>query len=137
MVRERKATRAIVVAPDRAILLLYTQPREGRGFWMTPGGGLEPGESDEQGLRRELREETGLEELTLGPLLARRHLFFGSGERRTLQTEHIYLVEHERFEPVMHDQKEARYVTAFRWWPLAELETTEERIAPRTLPQIV
>lgn len=33
----------------------------GRGFWCTPGGGLEPGESLVEGVRREIVEETGVE----------------------------------------------------------------------------
>jgi len=33
----------------------------GRGFWCTPGGGLDPRESLMEGIRRELIEETGIE----------------------------------------------------------------------------
>jgi 8-oxo-dGTP pyrophosphatase MutT (NUDIX family) len=32
-----------------------------KGFWCTPGGGLEPGESLIEGVRREIVEETGVE----------------------------------------------------------------------------
>jgi 8-oxo-dGTP pyrophosphatase MutT (NUDIX family) len=40
----------------------------GRGFWCTPGGGLDPKESLIEGVRRELIEETGVEPV-VGKLL--------------------------------------------------------------------
>lgn len=46
-------------AADRLLLVQRGRP-PGAGLWSLPGGRLEPGESDEAGLRRELLEETGL-----------------------------------------------------------------------------
>ena len=40
----------------------------GKGLWSIPGGRIEPGESDEQAVVREIREETGLV-VTCGRLL--------------------------------------------------------------------
>jgi 8-oxo-dGTP diphosphatase len=52
-------------------LLVVRRGREpGRGRWSVPGGRLEPGETVEQGVAREVREETGLE-VTVGPLVGR------------------------------------------------------------------
>jgi len=48
--------------------------------WEFPGGKLEPGEDEPTALRRELREELGVQ-IKLGPLLARiRHRYAETGE---------------------------------------------------------
>jgi 8-oxo-dGTP pyrophosphatase MutT (NUDIX family) len=49
---------AVIHDPARRILLQEKASGEG---WSLPAGAIEPGESPEQALRREVREETGLE----------------------------------------------------------------------------
>ncbi|HEX5986819.1 MAG TPA: NUDIX domain-containing protein [Nocardioides sp.] len=61
---ERHAVRAVVVR-DGAILLMRTAD----GAVKLPGGGVDPGESDEAALLREVDEETGLSVTSVGPLL--------------------------------------------------------------------
>lgn len=50
------------------ILLIKRGHEPGMGLWSVPGGRVEPGETDEQAVVREVREETGLE-VACGPLL--------------------------------------------------------------------
>jgi 8-oxo-dGTP diphosphatase len=45
---------------DGRILLIRRANEPGRGLWSVPGGRVEPGESDEAALVREMAEETGL-----------------------------------------------------------------------------
>ncbi len=50
-----------LVHDDEGRLLVVCRAREpGRGQWSVPGGRVETGESDEQAVRREVLEETGL-----------------------------------------------------------------------------
>ena len=57
---------------DDAVLLVRIAPGElGAGLWMLPGGGLDFGEDPAVCVRRELREETGLEGVVEGLLAVR------------------------------------------------------------------
>jgi 8-oxo-dGTP pyrophosphatase MutT (NUDIX family) len=68
MIVERETVRAILLTNANEVLLFRTHvPDKSEYFWVTPGGGLEPGETPEQGLRRQLREELSLDEFVMGP----------------------------------------------------------------------
>ncbi|SPE35245.1 NUDIX hydrolase [Candidatus Sulfopaludibacter sp. SbA3] len=58
---------AIMLRRDR-ILMAQRGKEPLKGWWSLPGGALETGESLEDGVRREVREETGLEIVPLGVL---------------------------------------------------------------------
>jgi mutator protein MutT len=50
------------------MLLILRGHDPGKGLWSIPGGRIEPGETDEEAVVREIREETGLE-VACGELL--------------------------------------------------------------------
>lgn len=138
MLEERRAVRAVLLTPEEDVLLMRIHPPGSQDhFWITPGGGLAPGESVQDGLRRELREELGLLEFQIGPLVWRRHHTFDWGDRRISQQEEYYIVRAPRFDPVMSDEAEARLLHSFRWWPIAALAVSEETLTPLSLCKIV
>jgi len=135
---EREAIRAILLTPAPEVLLLRVRdPAGGDAFWITPGGGLEPGENIEAELRRELREELGLEDFVIGPVVWRRHHTFDWAKKRVSQREQYHIVYVARFEPRMSDALEMQVVERFRWWPVVELPRATERLTPLALAEIL
>jgi len=137
--RLRDAVRGVVVDPAGRVLLVLFEFPDWTG-WATPGGGVDPGESDEEALRRELAEEAGLEGFELGPLVWRRTHLFELGIDWDGQVERYYLVRAAAFEPAPRltwEELNAEYVTAVRWWTQDELEATDDEFAPRELPRLV
>ena len=62
---------AVIEGGDGRILLVKHIPERGgfwRGKWICPGGGLELGETIEEGIKREVMEETQLEIDLVSPL---------------------------------------------------------------------
>ncbi len=134
----RDAARAVVLDPENRVLLTrLVHPDSGEVFWTTPGGGLDPGEELETGLRRELLEETGLDDVELGPLIwTRRESFLWDG-RIIDQSERFVLLRVPAFEPrpaFTNEQLRAEGVYEVRWWTLDELERSDEVVYPTRLP---
>ena len=127
----RRAVRALVVdADDRVLLVRFVNPATGLAWWATPGGGIEDGETHEHALRRELVEEIGLEEFELGPLAFEIERTFPWDRRLIRQHNSIYLVRVHAHEPRPTVDLSQEGVSGFRWWTLAEMERTNERLTP-------
>src|SRR5262245_45564657 len=90
----RRAARLVLIDGDRRVLLLRHAGGADRGFWATPGGGVENGETREQAARREAAEELGAKHVTLRALWTGR-TEFSIGSRQIAQEETFYLVEGE------------------------------------------
>jgi TDG/mug DNA glycosylase family protein len=107
----REAVRAAVVAPGGRTLMLH-YAHEYDEWWIPPGGGVDPGESDEQALRRELREELGIEEFEVGPLLFEHEHWFLLEHGYGGQRNRVYLVRLPHFEAtVLSEARDARWFT--------------------------
>ena len=130
--------RVIIIRDDT--IALIERYRAGRHYYVFPGGGVEPGETDRQALFRELREEAGLRDPKPGRRLWRAQFvtpeFASPGGGWLRQRDDVYLVRVRRADvsvPNLVDEQ----VIEHRWWTLAELERSPELFGPLDLPRRV
>ena len=135
----REAVRALVVDPSGSTLLVRFEWSD-KTVWAPPGGGVEPGESPDEAIVRELAEEVGLRNCEIGPCVWTRTHWFDEMPGWGGQSERIYLVKTESFEPVPEwsaEQLAGEGIAGMRWWSRGELENAKAIFAPRNLPRLL
>lgn len=99
---------------------------------------MEEGELAVDTLRRELNEETGLQDFKLGPQVwLREHIFTWDGTT-IHQKEDFYLIPSPRFRPSMAanpEQAEIDSFCQFRWWAVQDIMESDDLFVPRQLGQ--
>ena len=142
VIRRRVARVLLFDDQDRLLLFYVRDPADPAGdpWWYLPGGGMDPGESPEQAARRELFEETGIEDAEIGPVvLQRRGVRFRFGGRDYEQDEwHVFgRLQAGGGIAGGGDDLEAEAVAAHRWWTVADLTTSSEVVYPSGLAATV
>jgi 8-oxo-dGTP pyrophosphatase MutT (NUDIX family) len=141
-VKHRPTARIMLVNEGKEVLLYKTHfdpevqlpPR-----WLTPGGGIDEGETAQEAAVRELFEETGMrvDEKDLGEpiLVASGTWLWGDGVHSHTYTDTIYRFDVETFSPDTSGftQDELRDVLEIKWWNVQELLDSEEQLAPQEL----
>lgn len=111
----RLAARAVVRNHEGKIGLCYVEKYD---LYAMPGGGVEAGESPEDTVRREVREEAGC---TCGEIIPLGTVYENRGSQNFVQQSWYYAVEAEKDDlPLQLTEKERKNGTQIRWYDLEE-----------------
>lgn len=142
--RERPSSRILLLdAEDRLLLFRFDFAHgsfDGRIFWCTPGGGVDPGESFEAAACRELHEETGLLIADPGPEVARRRYGYKLANGESMRSDdHYFLIRVDALTICDRNWSdlERQSITEHRWWSRDELADCPDRIWPGDLGDLL
>jgi acetyl-CoA carboxylase carboxyl transferase subunit beta len=107
-----RAVGALITGPDGRVLLVLRGHEPGKGQWSVPGGRINPGETPENALVREVHEETGLH-VVVQELLG--HLTI------PISAENVYAVTDYRCQVVGGELVAGDDAADVRWVALTEL----------------
>ena len=138
----RPTSRLLVLDDDDRVLLMKTVAPDTSRFarWITPGGGVDPGETHVEAAIRELHEETGQVVTEVGDVV-RVDDFEVSWDDADHTHGHaeFYVVRLPHFAVVDDDwtDDERSDIVESRWFALDELATTDEPVEPGDLAELL
>lgn len=139
----RRCARVLLVDEEDRVLLFRSVDYMGPGveYYVTPGGGLDAGESLEAGAVREVFEETGLRlDGPLGPVVAETAGVWSDGPDLAVESEDAYFfVRVPHFDPVRDGLEaiEQREFTEAVWLTIPEVTQIDALVFPARIASLL
>jgi len=104
-------------------------------WWEIPGGGIDFGEDSATAAGRELYEETGIEDVEMGPVIWTQHVqfTFGGWNFDSHDRIHVAWCDGGDYRPRHLEALEAAAFLGARWWALDDLLASDEPVLPALL----
>ncbi len=142
-----ESARALLVDPSDRVLLMQLAsgrislaPTESRKtFWLIPGGSLNPGETFEDALVREIFEETGLRLKHPGQWIWTSPKRIVRDGRPVDTLARVYIQRVQNFDPIPKalTEEERDSFRGLRWWRLEEINISNEIFIPNQLASLL
>ncbi|WP_210413724.1 NUDIX domain-containing protein [Leptospira ilyithenensis] len=113
---------AALIQDKKGKVLLIQQTKKGQGYWLLPGGGIEFGESAEEALQRELKEELELDVISSAFLLLNESID-PKKQRHLIQL--VFQVKVKDQVPKINPQEKA--ISGFGYFTFEELQRLDLR----------
>ncbi|WP_210412773.1 NUDIX domain-containing protein [Leptospira ognonensis] len=113
---------AALIQDAKGKVLLIQQKKNTSGYWLLPGGGIEFGESAEEALKRELKEELDLE-VTKSSFLLVNESIDPNRKRHLIQL--VFLVQVKALLPKLNPKEKA--ISGFGYFTNVEIQKMDLR----------
>jgi 8-oxo-dGTP pyrophosphatase MutT (NUDIX family) len=136
--RLRRSARVFLFDPAGDVLLIRIVAPLADGpfvFWVTPGGEMEPGEDAREAAERELFEELGIRPQLAGPVHEERGGTYVHLGETVRNFDVFFAARCAREAPRLLGvtAEELALMQEARWWSVAEMEATTERLFPANI----
>lgn len=145
--RDRDTVRLVLMNGRKQVLLLkiedyepvYADDPESNIFWVTPGGGVKPGETFSQALVREAWEEVGLHLHETGICVWTENPVreFPDGRVRFNTRYYFVPIKYHHVAQTNLTLLEQDVFRGYHWWSLEELQSTDQILLPPSLPDLI
>jgi 8-oxo-dGTP pyrophosphatase MutT (NUDIX family) len=131
-----------MIEPGGRVLLIHEHVEDGATHWLTPGGGVEGGETPREAAVREAAEETGIAvaiATDAEAVLVTRRLWSWAGVSYD-QVDSFFVARvgsGVEVAPLRLTDTEVQTVIGRRWWSAAELRATGEHVEPPEMADLL